>query len=418
MKKTKKFWLLLSALIIVLAVAAYFWSRETNSKVTYRTEKIDRGEIVISISATGTLNALTTVLVGSEVSGTIAKLYADFNSVVKEGDLLAQLDPTFLQASVDEQEANMERAQAQVNESERNYNRTKQLFEKKMVSQADMDAAMTNLETARASLKQAAATLQRAKVNRKYATIRAPISGVVISRDVDIGQTVAASLSAPTIFTIANDLSKMQLEASIDEADIGSVKDGQNVSFRVDAYPENEFAGQVSQVRLAPIISQNVVTYNVIIDVANPELKLMPGMTANLTIEVARRDNALRAPVTATRFTPAASEISKNIERKPDSGKGGNPNPTQGAAASSTPRMKSGGVPDPNQVTLWVLQNGQPRPMKAIKGLQATRYVELLDTELKEGDEVIVGTNGEQATASKTQTQMPFGGQMMGGGRH
>lgn len=421
MKKTKKFWLLLIALIVILAVAAYLWSRETNSKVTYRTEKVDRGEIVISISATGTLNALTTVLVGSEVSGTIAKLYADFNSVVKEGDLLAQLDPTFLQASVDEQEANMERAQAQVNESVRNYDRTKQLFEKKMVSQADMDAAMTNLETTRASLKQAAATLQRAEVNRKYATIRAPISGVVISRDVDIGQTVAASLSAPTIFTIANDLSKMQLEASIDEADIGSVKVGQKVTFRVDAYPESEFAGQVSQVRLAPIISQNVVTYNVIIDVANPELELMPGMTANLTIEVARRDNALRAPVTATRFTPAVSEISKNMERKPDSGKGGNPNPQRGEAPVGANRMKRGGPPDPNQVTLWVLQNRQLRPMRAIKGLQATRYVELLDTELKEGDEVIVGTNGEQATtASKTQTQMPFGGPMgpgMGGGR-
>jgi HlyD family secretion protein len=414
MKKIKKYWLVLAIIIIGGATAAYLYSRNSDSAATYRTDKIDRGDIVISISATGTLNALTTVLVGSEVSGTISKLYADFNSVVKEGDLLAQLDPTFLQASVDEQEANMERAQAQVNESERNYDRTKQLFEKAMVSQADMDAATTDMETARASLKQAAAALQRARVNRKYATIKAPISGVVISRDVDVGQTVAASFSAPTLFTIANDLSKMQLEASIDEADIGSVKVGQKVTFRVDAYPELEFAGQVSQVRLAPVISQNVVTYNVIIDVSNPDMKLMPGMTANLTIEVARKDNVLRAPVQAIRFSPPESAIPKSLEQK--SGGERTPENNMGGAPEGR-RMKPGGAPDPNRVTLWVLRNGQLAPTRAIKGLQATRYVELVETELKEGDEVIIGSNGNQTASSDSRSRMPF---MMGpgGGRH
>lgn len=419
MKNKKRLWLIIIVALAVLAIGFYVWRNSGGEKVEYRVEKVDRGEIVVSISATGALQAVTTVQVGSQVSGTIARLYADYNSVVKKGQLLAQLDPTFLQATVNEQRANVQRAVAQVNEAERSYQRTKDLFEKSLVSQADMDAATTTLESARASLKQAEGALERADVNHRYATIRAPISGVVISRDVDVGQTVAASLQAPTLFTIANDLRKMQVQANVDEADIGSVKEGQQVTFRVDAYPEEEFEGRVSQIRLAPIVTQNVVTFNVIIDVDNKAMKLMPGMTATVTIEVDRREDVLRVPLQALRFTPPAEvleRIQKERERAGgDSASGNQAGGQQRGGGGMTRTMDPPRRGPSSRVQIWVMEDDKLKPVFVRKGIQNTRYAEV-EGHLKEGDNVIIGSVGGQTTTT-TQQQNPFMPQMPRGSR-
>lgn len=469
MKKSKKFvWIVIA--VVVVAAAGYFWLKGQGAdKVTYRFDKIDRGDIVVAISATGTLNAVTTVEVGSQVSGTIAKLYVDFNSVVKEGQLLAQLDPTFLQASVAQERANVGGAKAQVNQSDRNFKRTKELFDKGMVSQADLDVATTDVESAAARLLQAEASRDRAEVNLKYATIRAPISGVVISRDVDVGQTVAASLQAPKLFSIANDLSKMQVTASVDEADIGQVKMGQKVSFVVDAYPDANFAGTVGQIRLAPVVTQNVVTYNVIINVDNPDFKLMPGMTATCSIEVAKRENVLRVPLQALRFTPAnwtPEKMSSTATPAASSG-GAQAAPERPAMDSahrqmgdrtgegrprrqwgdslrmkrgwgdssgmrrhwgdSTRQMGDQGSPrTPDQAgmsknqssrgRIWVMENGQLKPVMVVRGIQNQRYAELVECPINEGDSIIIGTNGVSATSAAPQGQNPFIPRMPGGG--
>ncbi len=400
----KKKWLWIAVTIAALLGGGWYWlSNNEKEGGTFRFAKVDRGDIAVVISATGTLNALTTVQVGSQVSGTIAKLYADFNTQVKEGQLLAQLDPTFLQASVNEQKANVDRTMAQVHEADRNFSRTSDLFAKSLVSQADLDAATTSLEAAKAGLAQAQAALERSNVNLRYATIKAPISGVVISRNVDVGQTVAASLQAPTLFTIAQDLRKMKVEASVDEADIGNVKTGQIVTFRVDAFPEEVFSGVVSQIRLAPVITQNVVTYTVIIDVENRELKLMPGMTATVSIEVAQKQNILRVPVQATRFTPPADGEAAS-KPGPQGGPGG-------------PAGQAGGLrrrPAENEARIWVMNDGKPVAKMIKRGLANTRFVEVVESELKEGDEVIVGLMGVQPSAAQGTTN-PFGPPRMGG---
>lgn len=445
----------LITVIIILAVVgggAYWWlGRKTEAKVTFRKDVVDRGDLVVAISATGTLNALTTVTVGSQVSGTIAKLYADFNSPVTEGQLLAQLDPTFLQASVNEQKANTDRAKAQYNEAKRNFDRTTELFGRGLVSQAELDAATTSLEASKASLQQAEASLDRAQVNLRYATIRAPINGVVISRNVDVGQTVAASLQAPTLFTIAEDLSRMKVEASIDEADIGSVKQGQRVTFTVDSYPEEQFEGAVTQIRLAPVESQNVITYTVIIDVTNPDLKLMPGMTATVSIEVARRDNALRVPLQALRFTPpgmtapsagqgrrGGGGMRDSSEARPQGGlqaadslqnpgqnkkwadggerrkfKRDSQGTTDSAATGQEMRRER---PKGSRGFVWILENGVPKAVPVFRGIQNQRYAELIEAPLSEGDTVLIGTTANNNTGAASQTQTnPFMPRMPGG---
>jgi HlyD family secretion protein len=372
----------------------------------YRLEKITRGDVGINITATGTLHALTTVQVGSQVSGTIAKLYGDYNSVVQKGDLLAQLDPTFLQATVNEQRANVNRAQAQLHEAERTYQRISELSAKALVSQADLDAATTSVEATRAGLQQASAALERAQVNLRYATITAPISGVIISRDVDVGQTVAASLQAPTLFTIANDLRKMQVHASVDEADVGNVKVGQEVVFRVDSYPDDEFDGLVSQVRLAPVITQNVVTYTVIIDLDNSEQKLMPGMTANISIQVARSENVLRVPFQATRFTPA--------ENRDGSGTGTDRGPRMnpGGDRRSPDRQQGERRQRGNRARVWILEQGELKPVSLVRGVQNTQFVEVVEGDLHEGQEVVIGL---AVTASPAGSSNPFAPRSSGG---
>lgn len=297
--------LIFSVIIAALAVSAYLlFFNNKDAQYTFRFDKISRGNLTVYVTATGTLNAVTSVDVGTQVSGIISKLYADFNSVVKAGDIIAQIDPTFLNQSVKNAQANVDKIQAQYNESQRTYERTKTLYDKQLESQANYDAALANAESDKASLKQAQAQLDLAKLNLQYATIYAPINGVVINRQVSVGQTVAASFSSPTLFTIANDLSKMQVEATVDESDIGSVSVGQLVTFTVDAYPNDNFTGKVSQIRLAPQIVSNVVNYTVIISVENDQLKLMPGMTANVKILVGEKKNVLSVSNLALRFQP------------------------------------------------------------------------------------------------------------------
>lgn len=297
--------IIISATVVVIAAVIYiFFLKGNSNEYTFRYDKVSRGDLTVYVTATGTLNAVTSVDVGTQVSGIISKLYADFNSVVKAGDIIAQIDPTFLDQAVNDAQASLDRAQAQSNQSERTYERTKALYDKKLESQANYDAALASAEADKASLKSAQAQLDKAKINLAYATIYAPINGVVINRQVSVGQTVAASFSSPTLFTIANDLSKMQVETTVDESDIGRVSVGQEATFTVDAYPDDSFKGKVTQIRLAPQVVQNVVNYTVIISVENKDLKLMPGMTANVNILVGKKTNVLKISNLALRFQP------------------------------------------------------------------------------------------------------------------
>ncbi len=278
-------------------------------KYDYRFDKLTEGDMSVYVTATGTISAVISVDVGTQVSGIITKLYADFNSEVKAGQVIALIDTTFLYQSLKDAEANLDKAKAQLDDSKRNLAREKDLVERGLDSQLNYDAALTTNESNEAAYKSAEATLDRAKINLAYATIYAPIDGVVVNRAVNVGQTVAASFSSPTLFTIANDLRQMQVQTTVDESDVGRISVGQQAVFTVDAYPDDKFTGVVSQIRLAPQSIQNVVNYIVVIDVRNDELKLMPGMTANVKILVASANNVLRVSNMALRFQPPTELI-------------------------------------------------------------------------------------------------------------
>ncbi|MFH0777038.1 MAG: efflux RND transporter periplasmic adaptor subunit [Candidatus Eisenbacteria bacterium] len=305
MKATRRI-VFVAAIVVVAAVAVFFFLQRRSAKEAqaYRTASVERGDIAVTVTATGTLNPLKTVQVGSQVSGTIAELHADFNSRVRRGQLIALVDTTFLAAAAREAEASVARSQAQVKQAQLELERARILKEKELASKFDYQTALTNSETAIANLKSSEAQLERARVNLKYASIRAPVDGVVVSRNVDVGQTVAASFTTPTLFLIAHDLRQMLLEANVDEADIGMIKEGQRVSFTVNAYPDDVFEGVVSQVRLEPITAQDVVNYTITAEVSNPEQKLLPGMTANISVEIEQKGDVLKVPNMALRFKP------------------------------------------------------------------------------------------------------------------
>lgn len=307
MKKT--FYIFGLVFVVVIVVVYLLFGRSRNPAYSFRFDKVAQGDLTVYVTATGTINAVTSVDVGTQVSGIIAKLYADFNSVVKKGQVIAQIDSTFLVQSVKDAEASLDKAKAQYADSKRNLDREKALLDRGLDSQLNYDAALTTYESNEANLKSAEAALDRAKINLAYATIYAPIDGVVINRAVNVGQTVAASFSSPTLFTIANDLKKMQVETTVDETDIGRVSIGQEATFTVDAYPDDKFTGMVSQIRLAPQSIQNVVNYIVIVDVQNDQLKLMPGMTANVKILVASASNVMKVSNMALRFQPSSDII-------------------------------------------------------------------------------------------------------------
>lgn len=270
----------------------------------YDTETVARGRIVAHVTASGTLSAVVSVDVGCRVSGQISGLYVDFNSRVRKGELIAEIDPTIYQAAVDQARGDLASARANMTLKRENLERKKTLFPLRAASRADLDEAEAELAQAQAAVEVDEAAVASARANLGYTRIAAPVDGVVISRDVDLGQTVNAAMSTPILFTIAQDISKMNIKADVSEADIGQVKAGQPVDFTVDAFPDDVFRGTVSQVRKSPTVTQNVVTYQVVISLDNPEEELFPGMTANVSIRVAERDNALKIPNTALRFTP------------------------------------------------------------------------------------------------------------------
>lgn len=374
----KKKIIILAALTAALVAGAFFYFDKNNGNgPKYRTEPITRGDIEEAVTATGTINAVTTILVGTQVSGTIKSIYADFNSVVKKGQLIAQIDPATFEAQLEQARANLlsaragiEKAEAAIVDAKRTFERTKSLYSRNLIPKSEMDAAETNYETSRASLSgskaqasQAGAALKLSETNLNYTSILSPVNGIVISRNVDVGQTVAASFQTPTLFTIAEDLTKMQIDTNVNEADIGRVRSGQDVDFTVDAYPDQPFHGKVREIRNAPIIIQNVVTYDVVITVDNPELKLKPGMTANASIVIAKKSGVLRIPNAAFRFKPLSPPAGRPLA-PPEPG-------------------------SPGQY-IWLLENNEPRRVRVTTGISDGANTELVSGDVKEGRQAIV----------------------------
>lgn len=349
-------------LIVVAAIGggvAAYYMRKSTPEPTVTTAQLTRGDVVDSVGATGTLGAVETVDVGTQVSGTVQELYADFNSIVRKGQVIARLDPSLLQTNIEQQRANVTRAQADLErlrvnlaDARRKRDQAIQLWDKQLIPRDQFETAELNVKTQEAQLRsgeaglvQSRSLLNTAQVNLGHTVIRAPIDGIVISRNVDQGQTVAASMNAPTLFVLAADLTKMQVLASIDEADVGRIRPGQPVSFRVDAYPADSFTGTVAQVRLQPTTVQNVVTYSTVISVPNPDLRLKPGMTASpLTIEIMRKNNVLRAPNAALRFRPGndlfaalKQDVPPEMQRGGRGGPAATPTGSRPGAAAGTP---------------------------------------------------------------------------------
>ena len=359
--------------------------------VAYQTAPVTRGPLTQLVTATGTLNPVVNVQVGSQVSGNIQKLFADFNSKVKAGDVVAQIDPVLFQATVTQAEGDLANAQAALELAKVTSSRTQELVAKQNSAKADLDAAMASLHQAEANIKIKQGALDKARADLEHCTIKSPVDGEVISRNVDVGQTVAASLQAPVIFTIANDLTKMQIDSNVAEADVGAVTVDQTVDFTVDAFPFRTFHGKVVQVRNAPITVQNVVTYDTVIGVSNDDLKLKPGMTANVSIIIDHRDDALQIKNAAFRYRSADSSPPPN---PPSSGK-----PAPRGAGRDRPR---------NERTIYVLSGGTPKPVQIKIGISDGIVTEVTEG-LKEGDPVVTAA---VSTASPGQSPAanPFGG--------
>jgi len=366
----------LISIIVVAALAAgggwWYWNQTHGGPVKYETSTVTRGDITQAVTATGQLNPVLNITVGSQISGNILKLYADYNSLVKANEVVAELDPAPYTAAVHMAQANVANAQAALELAQLTQKRKEALVAEHAAAQADLDAATASLHQAQANLQIQQASLESAQVNLDHCTISSPIDGIVISRSVDVGQTVAASLNAPVLFTIANDLSKMQIDASVAEADVGELENGQKVNFTVDAYPTRTFHGIVEQVRNSPVTVQNVVTYDTVISVNNADQKLKPGMTANVSVVIAERKGVVCVPNGALRFRPP--DAAKNAGE-------GTPSP----GASPAPRGKHDG-----SRTLYLLPAGAttPEPAQAHLGISDGVNTEVLDG-LKEGDVVV-----------------------------
>ena len=411
--------LLLLAIFAGIGYGVYMWFfHEEPVSYGLTTSEITRGDIVSTVTATGELNAISVVEVGTQVSGKIQEIYVDFNSQVKAGQMIALVDPSVSRLTLNESEASLavyqagvRSAQASLNDAQRKHARNKELYSRKLIARSEVDTSETDvslkkaaLEEAKSRVAQGKAAVERARTNLGYTRITSPVNGVVIDRQVDAGQTVAASLQAPTLFKIAEDLTRMKIETKVDEADIGTVDEGQNVTFRVDAFPDEIFSGRVVQVRIAPNTSESVVTYTVIIHVDNPELKLKPGMTANVSIETAKAENALRIPVAALRFTPP-EDLLKTISFDRD--------------ILTQRKTLSAGI-------VWPERDGIMRPPVRVKiGITDSKWVELVGEEtarkrpaLREGTELV--TNAQAgANTGKTTTGGLFGaprGGRRGGG--
>ncbi len=409
------------ALLIGGAVFGYrYYRSHQDSGPVFETVKLDRGSIVARVTATGTLSALVTVQVGSQVSGRITTLAADFNSQVKKGQVIAKLDPALFKAALEQARANhlaakgnLARAEAQAEDAARQAERMKQLAERNLVAPAERDTAVSNakalaaqVQAARGSVEQTRAALHQAEVNLTYTTILSPIDGVVISRSVDVGQTVAASLQAPVLFTIAEDLRKMQVDTNVAEADVGRLEPGMPATFTVDAYPSLRFKGRVRQIRNAPQTLQNVVTYDAVIDVDNSELKLRPGMTANVTFTYADKDDVLRIPNAALRFRPPSELLPPASATR---GHGLAPGAAAGAAQrGSRPGGAAARERAPDQRSVWLLRGNVPQQHAVRIGISDGSMTEMLEGDLKPGDLAITGTTGAQQTSGGARPPQRF----------
>ena len=383
----KKILIPAALVLVALAVGVYFYTKKP-AEATYKTLKVEKGSIVSTVSATGTLAAVVTVQVGTQVSGTLAKLYVDFNSPVKKGQPIAQIDPALFLSQMEQSRGNFLNAQANLSkarvaaaDTKRTLGRNKLLLEQGIIAQSDLDAAQTaydqalaGIQSAEAAIIQTRGALRQAETNLQYATIKSPVDGIVVSRNVDVGQTVAASFQTPTLFTIAQDLTKMEIDTSIDESDISRLKVGQTANFTVDAYPDRQFSGTVIQIRNAPVVTQNVVTYVVVIGVDNRELELKPGMTANVAVQIMKKDDVLKIPNAALRFKPKGTKDEK-------AGKG-----EKGASAKGAGMTKRGG----GQRVYLLSKENKPVAVPVKTGIAGDGFVELTEGTLKENDEVIV----------------------------
>ncbi|MCU0230237.1 MAG: efflux RND transporter periplasmic adaptor subunit [Acidobacteria bacterium] len=401
-------WLVVVALLG--SAAWYFFFREKEEEApAYRTEALSRGRVTSTVTATGTLSAVTTVQVGSQVSGIIARLYADFNSRVQRGQLLAELDPTPFVAQVEQRRADLARAEVNARNSKVTYERQKRLSEEGLAAATEYDAAKAAFEADEAVVRQLQAALSQAETNLRYTKIVSPIDGVVVDRQYDVGQTVAASFQAPTLFTIAQDLTRMQVQADVDQSDIGKIRIGLPVHFTVDAYPEQEFQGAITQIRLNATVQQNVITYPVMIEVPNPGEKLRPKMTADVTIDIETVEDALRIPNAALRFRPPETAKIAGAAEGDGSAAGGPP--AAAGTASAAPRPPAGAPPGPpagsggppsgggkpgggrRELTVYVLEaGGVLKPTTLTTGITDGRFTVVTGGELKEGDQVVVGS--------------------------
>lgn len=441
--------------VAVAAAAAALWSfnrADARDLTSFRFVEVDRGNIEASVAATGKLRAVTTVQVGTQVSGQVAAIYVDFNDRVKKGQLIARIDPTLAEQTVRDGEATLERANAELANAQRDFDRNKQLYEKKVLTESEYSATQYRLAVAQANLKSAQVNIERARRNLAYTTIYAPIDGIVVERNVDVGQTVAASLSAPQLFLIANDLSEMWILASVDESDIGMILDGQQIRFTVQAYPNRSFTGTVRQVRLQSTVQENVVNYTVVVDVKNPDGKLLPGMTATVDFLVGTATDVFRVPNAALRFRPTADQIAKLGDSSAVRTSGG------ASAAAATPRDSSasqatgsrqattrdstrrrtrpggdsvavgggatgggqrgggqggaGGRPGGTQAQLWYIDdNGKLTSMRVITGVTDGKVTEVRGRDLQIGLKVVSGITATTASTNPfQQTTQPGGG--------
>ena len=377
---------LLTVLVLAAAAGSAWWWKgksEAPAAERWRLEAVDKGDVIQVVSANGNLNPVTSVIVGTQVSGTIMKLHVDYNSVVKEGQLLAELDPSLFDAAVGQSAANVAAAQAGLRLAESKETRTRALVAKGFIAASELDTAVKELEAARAQLDLAKAQLSRDQTNRRYSVIRSPISGVVVARNVEIGQTVAASFNTPTLFTIAKDLAQMQIETSIAEADVGGIKEGLPARFRVDAYPGQFFKGEVKQVRLNPTIQSNVVSYTVIVSAENPQGQLKPGMTAFVQITANRREGVLRVPNAALRFRPPA-----------EAGQAGANAAAKGGGSAGAGRRDAG-------QRVYKLVDGKLAAVPIQVGVSDTSWTEVTGGDVKEGDRLVTrdlaGQGGPQS---------------------
>ncbi len=438
----KKGWVVIAAIVAVVLAGGIYFERHKTPEPRFRTVKVEQGDVVATVTASGTLSAVTTVQVGSQVSGIVAKLFVDFNSEVKKGQLLAELDPTPFQAAVDQQQASVQKAKVDQVSSQIAWGRSKKLLAQGLIAQSDYDTATATRDGAVAAVKVAQASLQQALANLTYTKILSPIDGIVVDREYNVGQTVAASFQAPTIFTIAQDLAKMQVLTNMDEADIGGIKVGQSANFTVDAFPDQTFRGSVSQIRLSPQTVQNVVTYPVVIDVANVDLKLKPGMTADVQVPVDVRHDVLRVPNAALRFKPDPADLVPGAVTtvtggggtgKPgdqaaqgtqaalgtESGAGGAASGAAGAAgatghggrgAGGASRSGRTGGGSRQAIVYVQVENGKLKPVQVRTSITDGSFTAVTSKDLKVDDEVVVGLATAKAGTSSTSRPPTLGG--------